>query len=107
MNKGLLIAKINSNIVETQILDGQHQNKIITAIVDKEVCLTVEVRDNDDYDEYDSAIEVLGLATYSNSESTVLSYASIFDTLMDTSRVKGSIQYYLNFLTNVNKNFDR
>ncbi|MGC2596851.1 MAG: hypothetical protein WA395_01805 [Nitrososphaeraceae archaeon] len=81
MNKGLLIAKINSNIVETQILDGQHQNKIITAIVDKEVCLTVEVRDNDDYDEYDSAIEVLGLATYSNSESTVLSYASIFDTL--------------------------
>jgi hypothetical protein len=41
----------------------------------------VEIRDNDDYDEYDSAIEVLGLATYSNSESTVLSYASIFDTL--------------------------
>ena len=49
--------------------------------MDKEVCLTVEVRDNDDYDQYDSAIKVLGLATYSNSESTVLSYASIFDTL--------------------------
>jgi hypothetical protein len=45
--------------------------------------LTVEVRDVDDedYNEYDSAIEVLGLATYSNSESTVSSYASIFDTL--------------------------
>jgi hypothetical protein len=42
----------------------------------------VEVRDDDnDYDEYDLPIEVLGLATYSNSESTVSSYASIFDTL--------------------------
>ncbi|MGC2427080.1 MAG: hypothetical protein WA421_08595 [Nitrososphaeraceae archaeon] len=37
MNKGLLIAKSNSDIVEIQILDGQQQNRIITAIVDKEV----------------------------------------------------------------------
>jgi hypothetical protein len=44
--------------------------------------MSVEVKDNDDdYEEYDSAMEVLGLATYSNSESTVLSYASIFETL--------------------------
>ena len=28
-----------------------------------------------------ASIEVLGLATYSNSESTILSYASIFETL--------------------------
>ena len=51
-------------------------------IVDNDVCLTVEVRDEDDHDDkYDSAIEVLGLATYSNSESTVSSYASVFETL--------------------------
>jgi len=84
MDRESLKTNSNYNTVETQVLDLQEQNKIIAIIVDKEVCLTVEVRDennDDDYDEYASAIEVLGLATYSNSESTVLSYASIFDTL--------------------------
>lgn len=50
--------------------------------MDRELCLTVEVRDTKDYeDENDTTIEVLGLATYSNSESTILSYVSIFETL--------------------------
>lgn len=40
----------------------------------------VEVKDNDDED-YGSSVEVLGLATYSNSESMVSSYASIFEIL--------------------------
>ena len=73
----------SSDLVEIQNLDKQQQNKIISAIADRELCLTVEVKTKDvyDYDEYDSAVEVLGLATYSNSESTVLSYASIFETL--------------------------
>ena len=44
--------------------------------------MTVEVMGNDVYvGEDDSVIETLELATYSNSESTVSSYASIFDTL--------------------------
>ena len=82
MDRKSLITNSNYDTVETQVLDLQEQNKIIAVIVDKEVCLTVEVRDeDDDYNEYDSIIEVLGLATYSNSESTVSSYASIFDTL--------------------------
>lgn len=68
-------------MTEIQILDSQHQNKIINLIVDKELCLTVEVKTHENNDEFDSPIEVLGLATYSNSESTVSSYASIFDTL--------------------------
>jgi hypothetical protein len=51
----------------------------MTIIRDKDLCLTVEVKDNND--DYGSAVEVLGLPTYSNSESTVLSYASIFETL--------------------------
>jgi hypothetical protein len=73
----------SSDLVEIQNLDKQQQNKIISAIADRELCLTVEVKTKDvyDYGEYDSAVEVLGLATYSNSESTVLSYASIFETL--------------------------
>jgi hypothetical protein len=82
IERELLRAGNKSDSIEIQILNGQQQNKIIIAIVDKEVCMSVEVKDNDDdYEEYDSAMEVLGLATYSNSESTVLSYASIFETL--------------------------
>ena len=52
----------------------------MTIIRDKDLCLTIEVKDNDNED-YDSPVEVLGLATYTNSESTVSSYASIFEIL--------------------------
>ena len=56
--------------------------------------MTVEVKTKDvyDYDEYDSALEVLGLATYSNSESTVLSYASIFETLWMQAELRGKLK---------------
>lgn len=70
----------NSDLVDLHFLDKQ-QIKIITVIRDKELCLTVEVKDSDENVDYDSTVEVLGLATYSNSESTVLSYVSIFETL--------------------------
>ena len=58
----------------------QQQNKVMTMGPDKDLCLSVEVKDNDDED-YGSSVELLGLATYSNSESTVSTYASIFETL--------------------------
>ena len=80
MDRKSLITNSKYDTVETQVLDLQEQNRVIAVIVDKEVYLTVEVRDEEDDDEYDS-IKVLSLATYSNSESTVSSYASIFDTL--------------------------
>ena len=85
----LLITSNDSDLIEIQLLDREEQNKIITAIVDKELCLIVEVRDNKDYSDYNSSVEVLGLATYSNSESTVLSYASIFDTLWIQAELRG------------------
>ena len=53
------------------------QNKVMTIIRDKHLCLTVEVKDNEG--DYGCSVEVLGLATYSNSESTM--YASIFEIL--------------------------
>jgi hypothetical protein len=70
----------NSDLVELQVLDKQQQNKVMIIIRDKDLCLSVEVKDNDDED-YGSSVELLGLATYSNSESTVSSYASIFEIL--------------------------
>ena len=53
------------------------QTKITTIIVDDERSLVIELRD---YNQLKSD-EDIGLATYSNSESTVLSYVSIFETL--------------------------
>ena len=70
----LAVTGSNTDRVEIQNFDMQQQNKVITTIVGNELCLTVEVKANDES-------EVLGLATYSNSEPTVLSYASIFETL--------------------------
>jgi hypothetical protein len=87
IERELVFTKSNSDLVELQFLDKQQQNKVMTVIVDKELCLTAEVKD-DDNNEYDSGIEVLGLATYSNSESTVLSYASIFETLSIQAELK-------------------
>ena len=46
-------------------------------ILDNEFSLTIEVKDDDK----DSLEESTGLATYSNSESTVFSYISIFENL--------------------------
>jgi hypothetical protein len=84
----LAVNGTTSDLVEIQNLDILQQNKIITAIVDNELCLTVEVKANDAYDESDSIDEVLGLATYSNSESTVMSYASIFETLWTQAELR-------------------
>ena len=79
IEREILFTKSNTDLVELQFLDKEQQNKVITVIADKELCMTAEVKDNED--DIDSTVEVLGLATYSNSESTVLSYASIFETL--------------------------
>ena len=88
IERDLLFTKSNSDLIEIQFLEKQQQNKVMTVIVDKELCLTAEVKDREkDNDEYDSN-EVLGLATYSNSESTVLSYASIFETLWIQAELK-------------------
>lgn len=38
----------NSDLAELQVLDKQQQNKVMTIIRDKDLCLTVEVKDNDD-----------------------------------------------------------
>jgi two-component system sensor histidine kinase VicK len=54
------------------------QNKLSLLIVDQSVCLTVEQQEEDSEETFE---EALGLATYSNSESTVFAYSSIFENL--------------------------
>jgi hypothetical protein len=58
-------------------LDKSVQTKVITILADNELSLVIELKD----DAKQNSNEAIGLATYSNSESTVLSYVSIFETL--------------------------
>jgi sugar-specific transcriptional regulator TrmB len=64
-------------------LDKSIKTKVITILADRELSLVVEL--NDDFKQDNN--EAMGLATYSNSESTVLSYASIFETLWVQSKL--------------------
>jgi hypothetical protein len=48
-------------------------------VTDRELSLIIEEKEDED---------AIGLATYSNSESTVLSYASIFENLWIQSEIK-------------------
>ncbi|MGI8833146.1 MAG: hypothetical protein ACR2IS_10985, partial [Nitrososphaeraceae archaeon] len=57
--------------------DKSVQTKVTTIVADNELSLVIELRDDTHLNSYDA----MGLATYSNNESTVLSNASIFETL--------------------------
>jgi two-component system, OmpR family, sensor histidine kinase VicK len=56
------------------------QSKLTMLIVDQSVCLTVELEEEEDTEE-ETSEEAITLATYSNSESTVFTYSSIFENL--------------------------
>jgi hypothetical protein len=58
-------------------LDKSVQTKVITILADNEVSLVVELKD----DAKQNNDEAIGLASSSNSEFTILSYVSIFETL--------------------------
>ena len=53
------------------------QTKVTIIIVDRKYSLAIELKD----DTKQESIEAIGLASYSNSQSTVLSYVSIFESL--------------------------
>jgi hypothetical protein len=60
--------------IELRYLNKSIQTSLTTMVTDRELSLVIEEKkDEDDND--------LGFATYSNSESTVLSCASIFENL--------------------------
>jgi len=60
--------------IELRYLNNSIQTCLTTIVADRELSLVIEEKkDEDDND--------LGFATYSNSESTVLSCASIFENL--------------------------
>ena len=63
--------------IDIRFIGRFSQTKIRILVVDKTSSLVVELKDDTKQISY----EAMGLATYSNSKSTVLSYVSIFETL--------------------------
>ena len=67
----------NQERIDIRFIGRFSQTKIRILVVDKVSSLVVELKDDTKQISY----EAMGLATYSNSKSTVLSYVSIFETL--------------------------
>ena len=65
--------------LQIQYTDQLPSSRLTMIIVDNELSLVVEEKKYED---------PVGIATYSNSESTVLSYASIFENLWIQSEIK-------------------
>ena len=63
--------------IETRFIGESLQSKVSIIVVDRKFSLAIELKD----DTRETSYEAIGLATYSNSKPTVLSYASIFESL--------------------------
>ena len=63
--------------VHIQYLQKQLQSKLVTMIVDQSISLSIEI----EHDDREGFEESVGSSTFSNSESTVSSCASIFESL--------------------------
>jgi signal transduction histidine kinase len=76
------LEKING--IQIRNIEPTMQTRMTILVVDRAYSLVVELKD----DTKDDTKEAIGLATYSNSKSTVLSYVSIFDTLWKQSELR-------------------
>lgn len=72
------------NGIQIRNIEPTMQTRMTMLVVDRTYSLVVELKD----DSKDNLEEAIGLATYSNSKSTVLSYVSIFDTLWKQSELR-------------------
>ncbi len=70
-------------IVDFRIADESLRFRITIILIDKKDCIIIET--NDDY--ADNSYDAMGLTTYSNSKSIVLSYASILEGLWKQSEL--------------------
>ena len=73
--------------IHIQYLNKPKYSNVTTIVVDNEFSIAIEIND-DANNKNKSFSESIGMATYSNSQSTVLSYASIFETLWVQAELK-------------------
>jgi hypothetical protein len=74
--------------IHIEYLNKPKYSKVTTIVVDNEFSIAIEIKDDDNKNKNKSFSESIGMATYSNSQSTVLSYASIFETLWIQAELK-------------------
>jgi two-component system, OmpR family, sensor histidine kinase VicK len=77
-SKNEIIQKISQHKrIQTRFIGESLQSKVSIIVVDRKFSLAIELKD----DTRETSYEAIGLATYSNSKPTVVSYASIFESL--------------------------
>ena len=67
----------NQPQIDIRYIESHLQTTVTILVVDRRFSLVIEKKD----DSKENFIEAVGIATYSNSKSTVLSYVSIFESL--------------------------
>ncbi|MDQ3968402.1 MAG: ATP-binding protein [Thermoproteota archaeon] len=75
--------------IEIKNIEEPLQTKVSVLIVDRTSMLSAELKN----DLKETSLEAIGLATYSNSKPTVLSYASIFESLWNQTELYEHIRY--------------
>ena len=79
-----------SNKINIRLIEPSMQTKVSILVIDKKYSLVIELKD----DTKQSTEEAIGLATYSNSKSTVLSYSSIFESLWKQTEMYEQLQIH-------------
>src|SRR5829696_6325417 len=74
--------------IDIRNIESLLQTKVTILLVDMKFSLTIELKD----DTKETSYEAIGLATYSNSKPTVLSYVTIFDTLWKQVDLYGELR---------------
>ncbi len=77
-----------SGRVKIRLMEPSMQTKVSIVVIDRKYSLAVELKD----DSKNTITEAIGLVTYSNSKSTVLSYYSIFESLWKQTELYKQLQ---------------
>jgi len=85
LERGQLSNKINIRLIEPTM-----QTKVSILVIDRKYSLVIELKD----DTKQTVEEAIGLVTYSNSKSTVLSYSSIFESLWKQTEMYEQLQIH-------------
>jgi two-component system, OmpR family, sensor histidine kinase VicK len=86
----------NTNTIQIQDITPSSGIKSKTIVIDKQESLTMEIKATTNSTQ--SFNQAIGLSTYSNSKSTVLSYLSIFEVLWNESELKTKLEFAYNKL---------
>jgi two-component system sensor histidine kinase VicK len=91
--------QLSQQQIDIRYIEPPLQTKVSILVADDNSSLSVELKDDTKRTSY----EAIGLATYSNSKPTVLSYISIFESLWKQADIYQELEYSNNELAAANK----